>query len=98
MRESALTTDRSAAATGAANTSREVGRHNIALITQLARGWFPWPWLQRFRWVAGQHAADHVARLIIARPIAQRSYPALPIPGDDTAIRRNPCSMLDHAS
>src|ERR1700692_4466384 len=98
MRERALTADRSSATTGPANTSREVGRHNVALITQLASGWFCWPWLQRFRWVAGQHTADQVARLIIPRPIAQRSYPALPIPGDDAAVTRNPGSMFDHAS
>src|ERR1700730_13584954 len=74
MRERALTADRSSAATSIANTSREVGRHNVALITQLARGRFCRSWLQRLRWVAGQHPTDHVARLIIPRTIAQRSY------------------------
>src|SRR5882762_3028256 len=90
MCERAFTADRSPSATGAANTSCEVRRHNIALVTQLAGGWLCWPWLQSFRWVAGQHTADHVARLIIARPITQRSYPPFPIPGHDTPVGRNP--------
>src|SRR5882757_4341300 len=97
MREGAFTADRSASATRAANTSREIRRHNIALVTQLAGGWLCWPWLQWFRCVAGQHTADHVARLIVARPITQRSYPPFPIPGHDTAVRPNPGSMFDHA-
>src|SRR3984885_13413712 len=63
MRERALTADRSSSPAGAVDTSREVGRPNVALVTQLAGGWSCRPRLQRFRWVAGQHTADHVAWL-----------------------------------
>src|ERR1700676_770009 len=97
MSQRPFTTDRSVASTATCNASCEVGWHRVALVAQLAYGWLGGARLKWLGFIPQQQAGDYVPRLIVARSVAERSYPVLTIPGDDPSIVCKASTMLHHA-
>src|SRR5579863_6233938 len=94
MRQRPFTADGSVASTAAINAACEVGWNGVAPVPQLACGWLSGAWIKWLRLITQQHAGDNVPWLIVAWSIPQRSYPVLPIPGNDSSIARQPGALF----
>src|ERR1017187_1014389 len=97
MRQGPFTPDGSAATTVVTNATCEVGWDGVAPVAKPVHGRVCGVGLKRLRFIAQQHAGDDVPGPIVARSIAQRSYPVLPIPGNDASFACQPSTMLHHA-
>src|SRR5271165_1653561 len=97
MSQCPFATDGSVATAFAGNAAREVGRHRVAPVVELAGSRLSRAWLRQLGFISQQHAGDNVPRLIVARPIAHRSNPVLAIPCDDASILRKAGAKLNRA-